>query len=155
MLLTFRKPFIDSNKHTRIMAAETARASPSTSSVTSNGTSHKRKRPGDAPKYYAVRQGRIPGVYNTWEECLNQIKGHKGALCKLLPALNQYYPRPYPDNLQSNRFLLLPTPKLSPPVKASQPQYQPRTRQGSRNSMLYKLVVTQVSTPTGTPPLSR
>ncbi|KAF7512940.1 hypothetical protein GJ744_012043 [Endocarpon pusillum] len=69
------------------MAAETTRASPSTNSVTSNGTSHKRKRPGDAPKYYAVREGRIPGVYTTWEECLNQIKGHKGALFQSFPSL--------------------------------------------------------------------
>ncbi|ERF73555.1 hypothetical protein EPUS_08762 [Endocarpon pusillum Z07020] len=69
------------------MTAETTRASPSTNSVTSNGTSHKRKRPGDAPKYYAVREGRIPGVYNTWEECLNQIKGHKGALFQSFPSL--------------------------------------------------------------------
>lgn len=63
------------------MSAEATRASPSVGSVTSNGTSHKRKRGGDSIKYYAVREGRKPGVYHTWEECLSQIKGHKGALC--------------------------------------------------------------------------
>jgi ribonuclease HI len=63
------------------MAAETSRASPSITSVTSSGTSYKRKRPGDSVKYYAVREGRNPGVYSTWDECLSQVKGHKGALC--------------------------------------------------------------------------
>jgi ribonuclease HI len=64
------------------MATENSRASPSVTSVISNGTSNKRKRVGDASKYYAVRVGRKPGVYLTWDECLSQIKGHKGALCK-------------------------------------------------------------------------
>ena len=22
-----------------------------------------------AKKYYAVREGRVPGIYNTWDEC--------------------------------------------------------------------------------------
>jgi ribonuclease HI len=68
------------------MAVETGRASPSIASSTSNGTSHKRKRPADGIKYYAVRQGRRPGVYYTWEDCLSQIKGHKGALCESQPS---------------------------------------------------------------------
>jgi len=29
--------------------------------------------------YYAVKEGIIPGVYNTWEECEKQIKGFSGA----------------------------------------------------------------------------
>ena len=72
------------------MGAETTRASPSVASVTSNETSHKRKRPGDATKYYAVREGRNPGVYSTWDECLSQVKGHKGALCTSLFRVHQY-----------------------------------------------------------------
>ncbi|ODN80748.1 hypothetical protein L202_02904 [Cryptococcus amylolentus CBS 6039] len=31
------------------------------------------------PKFYAVRAGRIPGVYNTWAECEQQTKGFPGA----------------------------------------------------------------------------
>ena len=27
------------------------------------------------PKYYAVKSGRVPGVYLTWEECEAQVKG--------------------------------------------------------------------------------
>ena len=25
-------------------------------------------------KYYAVKKGRHPGIYNTWEECQNEVK---------------------------------------------------------------------------------
>lgn len=34
------------------------------------------------PKVYAVRIGRIPGVYKTWKECEEQVKGYKGASFK-------------------------------------------------------------------------
>lgn len=29
--------------------------------------------------YYGVKSGRNPGIYNTWTECENEIKGYKGA----------------------------------------------------------------------------
>lgn len=45
----------------------------------------KRKRTNDQ-KFYAVREGKSPGIYNTWEECLSQVKGHRGALCTLVLA---------------------------------------------------------------------
>lgn len=32
--------------------------------------------------YYGVKQGRTPGVYNTWSECEEQIKGFSGAKYK-------------------------------------------------------------------------
>lgn len=33
-------------------------------------------------KYYGVKQGIKPGVYTTWPECQEQVKGYKGALYK-------------------------------------------------------------------------
>lgn len=33
-------------------------------------------------KYYAVRIGRTPGVYSTWEECKEQVDGFSGAVYK-------------------------------------------------------------------------
>src|SRR5699024_6858662 len=33
-------------------------------------------------KYYAVREGRNPGIYHTWEECSNEVIGYKGAVYK-------------------------------------------------------------------------
>ncbi|WP_419177839.1 viroplasmin family protein [Pelosinus fermentans] len=33
--------------------------------------------------YYAVKKGRVPGVYTTWEECQQQVKNHHLALMSL------------------------------------------------------------------------
>ena len=30
-------------------------------------------------KYYAVRKGRVPGIYNTWDECKEQVTEFSGA----------------------------------------------------------------------------
>ena len=40
----------------------------------------KRKRTAER-KFYAVRNGKTPGIYETWPDCLSQVKGHRGALC--------------------------------------------------------------------------
>lgn len=45
----------------------------------SNGTKRKR---GNEVKYYAVRFGHQPGVYHTWTDCLDQVKGFKKATCE-------------------------------------------------------------------------
>ena len=33
-------------------------------------------------KYYAVRRGREPGIYETWEACRAQVQGYSGAVYK-------------------------------------------------------------------------
>lgn len=33
-------------------------------------------------KFYAVKEGRIPGIYETWEECKAQVIGYSGAVYK-------------------------------------------------------------------------
>lgn len=33
-------------------------------------------------KYYAVKEGRTPGIYLTWEECKKQVQGYSGAVYK-------------------------------------------------------------------------
>jgi len=40
----------------------------------------KRKKTGE-PKFYAVRQGHTAGIYHTWDDCLKQVTGFKGATC--------------------------------------------------------------------------
>ena len=35
-----------------------------------------------AKKFYAVRQGRVRGVYTTWSDCEKQVKGYGGAIYK-------------------------------------------------------------------------
>jgi Caulimovirus viroplasmin len=39
-------------------------------------------------KFYAVKEGKTPGIYNTWDECLTQVRGHRGALCTSPEALH-------------------------------------------------------------------
>jgi hypothetical protein len=53
-------------------------------SVTSNTSSGKRKRAG--PKFYAVREGRIPGIYHSWEDCKAQTDGVKAACRAVQPV---------------------------------------------------------------------
>ncbi|MBF0714834.1 ribonuclease H1 domain-containing protein [Gemelliphila palaticanis] len=38
-------------------------------------------------KYYAVKVGKIPGIYNTWDECKMQVMGYKGAVYKSFQTL--------------------------------------------------------------------
>ena len=33
-------------------------------------------------KYYAVKNGRIPGIYTSWDECKEQVNGFSGAVYK-------------------------------------------------------------------------
>ena len=44
----------------------------------SSGT--KRKRASE-PRFYAVKVGSHPGIYHTWAECLDEVKGFKNATC--------------------------------------------------------------------------
>lgn len=42
-----------------------------------------------AEKFYAVRIGKTPGIYRTWEECKVQVSGFSGAQYKSFPTLAQ------------------------------------------------------------------
>lgn len=57
-------------------------------SSASPGAGTKRKRT-TGPKFYAVKKGFAPGVYEGWKDCLAQITGFKGAICKLYRAVLQ------------------------------------------------------------------
>lgn len=37
-------------------------------------------------KFYAVKNGRVPGVYKTWDECKKQTSGYSGAAFKSFPT---------------------------------------------------------------------
>jgi hypothetical protein len=56
-----------------------------TMSATSNTSSGKRKR--SSPKFYAVRVGRKPGIYQSWPDCEVQVKGVH-SVCKSAPAIH-------------------------------------------------------------------
>ncbi|MCX7781507.1 MAG: ribonuclease H family protein [Negativicutes bacterium] len=40
-------------------------------------------------KYYAVRTGRIPGIYKTWAECKEQVDGFPGAQFKAFTSVQE------------------------------------------------------------------
>lgn len=40
-------------------------------------------------KYYAVKEGKIPGIYMTWEDCSKQVTGHKGAKYKSFTTIEE------------------------------------------------------------------
>lgn len=41
------------------------------------------KRRKNVMKFYSVKVGSKPGIYHSWDECLAQVKGFKGAVCKI------------------------------------------------------------------------
>jgi len=61
-------------------------------------------------KYYAVKNGRNTGIYNTWGECKSQVNGYSGAVHKSFStkreaeaymnnsSTNSYQPRSYASN---------------------------------------------------------
>ena len=42
-----------------------------------------------AKKYYAVKKGRCPGIYGTWDEAKKQVDGFPGAVYKSFPELSE------------------------------------------------------------------
>lgn len=40
-------------------------------------------------KYYAVKVGKTPGIYLTWEACKSQVEGVSGAVYKSFPTLSE------------------------------------------------------------------
>jgi len=56
--------------------------------ATNTAAGQKRKRTTER-KFYAVREGKEPGIYDTWPECLSQVKGFKGAVFKAFHNLHE------------------------------------------------------------------
>ena len=42
-----------------------------------------------ASKFYAVKKGKIPGIYNSWEECKKMVDGFPGAVYKSFKTLEE------------------------------------------------------------------
>ncbi len=40
-------------------------------------------------KFYAVKEGKVPGIYSTWKECEENTKGFSGAIFKSFPTLEE------------------------------------------------------------------
>lgn len=42
-----------------------------------------------AKKFYAVRKGKTPGIYMTWDDCKAQVTGYSGAEYKSFPTIEE------------------------------------------------------------------
>ena len=51
-----------------------------------------------ANKFYAVKEGRIPGIYLNWEECKAQVNGYSGAVYKSFSSKSEAHS--FMENLQ-------------------------------------------------------
>lgn len=80
--------------------------------------------------YYAVRSGRNPGVFNTWEECQASTKGYQGAQFKKFAtqeeaiAFSSNSSQQSNDSISYGRYQPAPTRRLSPepaPVRKNSP----------------------------------
>lgn len=72
--------------------APTAPAMASDASKMNSAPVKRKRRPGEQ-RYYAVRAGKIPGVYMSWAECQAMTNGFAGANCELLTDLSSPPPR--------------------------------------------------------------
>lgn len=104
-LRSFRRANRLATRATTMPAARTKKGdAPNASAMASeankmNPASVKRKRRPGEQRYYAVRAGKIPGVYMTWAECQAMTNGFAGANCELLadPAPRNPPPSPGPS----------------------------------------------------------
>jgi hypothetical protein len=109
-----------------------------TMSASSNTSSAKRKR--SSPKFYAVRVGRKPGIYQSWPDCEAQVKGVP-SVCEwqvrhIQLRLMHYQSRAFPRAQKPRRFA-----RTRPPRQ----QQQQSARARPANSMQSPLATFQES----------
>lgn len=84
-------------------------------------------------KYYVVWEGREPGVYDSWDECQQQVNGYPGARFKAFPsaeaAVAAYRGKPS-DQLDIMRSILTHTssPLMAKPAATYSPPVHPGIR---------------------------
>lgn len=73
--------------------APNASAMANDASKMSSAPVKRKRRPGEQ-RYYAVRAGKIPGVYMSWAECQAMTNGFAGANCELPNDPSNHPPPP-------------------------------------------------------------
>ena len=69
-------------------------------------------------KYYVVWIGLNPGIYNSWEECRNQVEGWKGAIYKGFKTKGIKSDLPNKEKSRINQnFIQLPISKFKNKIK--------------------------------------
>ncbi|KAH8778887.1 hypothetical protein F5883DRAFT_221869 [Diaporthe sp. PMI_573] len=122
-LHSFRRPDRLATRATTMPAARTKKGDAPNASAMSNEASKmnqasiKRKRRPGEQRYYAVRAGKIPGVYMTWAECQAMTNGFAGANCEL--SCRSYVSDPPPGGRSQSPALSAATlllPSFVPPL---------------------------------------
>lgn len=57
-----------------------------------------------AKYYYAVKEGKMPGVYKSWAECEKQVKGYSGAVFKKFPTYEEAFKFTNPNKVISKKL---------------------------------------------------
>lgn len=65
-------------------------------------------------KWYAVKRGRTPGVFETWEEAKQSVSGYSGAVFKSFPSLEEA--QAYVDSATVQVATHIPGEKETPPA---------------------------------------
>lgn len=60
-------------------------------------------------KFYAVKSGRIPGIYETWEECREQVSGYSGAVYKSFKTVAEAKAFVLGNEVKSEKSIKSPT----------------------------------------------
>lgn len=68
-------------------------------------------------KYYAVKVGKTPGIYLTWDECSAQVTGYKGAKFKSFSTIEEALKFIGDDSIKSMEKEAKAKPKTKPKIK--------------------------------------
>ncbi|KZO97770.1 hypothetical protein CALVIDRAFT_562669 [Calocera viscosa TUFC12733] len=83
------------------------------------------------PQFYAVRRGRVPGVYETWDEALAQVHGYSGA------AHQGFKTREEAEAFLSGPSMSSTVPSVAPVTSASKPYTRPVPAQEKKTPAKY------------------
>lgn len=67
-------------------------------------------------KFYAVRNGKIPGIYNSWKECQEQTTGFSGAIFKSFTSYDEA--QSFISGIQQSHIYYEPISKSKPSIPA-------------------------------------
>lgn len=79
-------------------------------------------------KYYAVKKGKIPGIYNTWSDCQEQIKGFSGAKFHSFSTLEEAHNYMAEKDYEQKKYSINNEDNLNYPLAFVDGSYNPKTK---------------------------
>jgi ribonuclease HI len=80
-------------------------------------------------QFYAVRNGREPGIYRTWEECKTQVDGYAKAQYKGFYSLEEA--KAYLGYVSTNKPVAAKQSDARPPAAPGRPSAAPKRKRGT------------------------